>query len=350
MPHYFSNEIIENDKEIIYKCNYDVKTPEMHPLRWVLTRQIGIFFWYAGEICLDWYPLIRTREIVKDAKSIWYIYVTCGLFNLSKIILSLYHLRLSPKMLYDKDGQYRLVDVEKFYFPYWGIQLVIIIFSILYDVSVYHVLKKYSFHIENSGIGFVKKFKTFSIYRIRISAITAAVFLPLIIITILVKYYYGIFQHYYNLEFSFDEIRTSIANLQYFIVFIDQILLSYSEISSSRTKNSSVTYKENKSFNENSPEFKYKFDSLGNRSHRSASSLKRSKKHLDLNNLDGGGLMEYNKYDNNPSNDMMINNNNNNNNYNYNQNFNTTTMISKNNDYNYLNEPYVISYPRYNYN
>jgi len=233
MPRYYANTIIEGPNNTTYiGCVNSVTAPEMHPLRWVLTRQLGMFLWYTGEICVDWYPLIRTREIVKDAKAIWYVYLTCILFNLSKVVSAFYHLTLSPRDLYDENGVYRKYDVIMFYFKYWVIQLIVIIFSISYDFSVYYVLRKYSFQIENSSVSFVNKFKTFSLYRIRVTAIISAIFLPLITITIFLKFYYYHQYNYVNLEFSFDELRTSIANLQYFIIFIDQILLSYTNTAS----------------------------------------------------------------------------------------------------------------------
>jgi len=214
----------------------------MHPLRWLLTRQIGNVFWYVAEIFMDWYPLIRTREIVKTARSIWFVYLTCGLFNLSKIALIVLHFFLSPTNLYKHStGAYNKYDVDMFYFKYWIIQLLIIYSSVIYDFSVYCVLKKYSFQINISQIGFVQKFKVFSIYRIRVSLLVSILFLPLVSIAIICKFYYYYNNHYHKLEFSFDELRISIANLQYLIVFIDQILLAYTE-SRSKQRNQHISH------------------------------------------------------------------------------------------------------------
>ena len=39
-------------------------------LVFILTRQICSILWYVGEITGDWYPLLRTSDVVKNSKSI----------------------------------------------------------------------------------------------------------------------------------------------------------------------------------------------------------------------------------------------------------------------------------------
>jgi len=241
MPRYYSNTFDENTKT--YVCNYNASSAEMHPLRWVLTRQIGIFLWLTGEIIADWYPLIRTREIVYKKTSIWFVYVTCIIFNLAKGSLIILHFTLQPSQLYDEHGAFNRRHVNDFYFIYWAIQLGIIYASVLYDISIYLVLKKYAFHIQLSQVNFVKKFKTFSEYRIFVTMIISIFFLPLISIVIIIKFYYRYSKNYENLEFSFEEIRTSISNLQYFIIFIDQILLHISNNKRSMSNTDTFTIK-----------------------------------------------------------------------------------------------------------
>jgi len=244
MPRYYANTIISQDEYgVTLGCNFNfIPVPEVHPLKWFFTRQIGCIFWMVGEIIADWYPLIRTREIVKSAESIWYVYLTCGIFNLSKLSLIICHFFLSPKMLYDENGVYKKQYVSLFYFKYWVIQLIIIFASIIYDISVFLVLKRHAFQISISQLSFVKKFKTFSEYRIIVTMIITIIFLPIASIAIILKFYYYFKDGYTELEFSFDEIRRSIANLQYFIIFIDQILLSFSQPLTSSDNDSSNYY------------------------------------------------------------------------------------------------------------
>jgi len=203
----------------------------MHPFRWFLTRQIGTIFWYVGEIFADWYPLLRTKAIVKN-KSIRIVYATCALFNLSKIILIVYHLFKSPAELYNvQTGVYEIEEMDKFYLIYWVIQLSVIYTSLIYEYSVYIVLKKGIFDVNQYDFGFLKKFKMLSEYRILVSAVVSVIFLPIFSVSIILKISFFYFKNQ-NLEFEFEEVRQSIANVQYYMIFIDQILLIYSNYES----------------------------------------------------------------------------------------------------------------------
>jgi len=242
MPRYYSTTVTTNAlNETVYGCKYYSSAPEMHPLKWLITRQIGCTLWCLGEIVADWYPLLRTRAVCKDHKPLISIYIACAIFNMTKITLFLYHYTLSPAKLY-KEGVYDKTKIDMFYFKYWLIQLCVIYTSTIYDASVYFVLKKCLARINHYQLSFIKKFKTISEYRILISAFICATFLPIISFTILAKYYYYYKYTYHNLEFSFDEIRQSINNVQYFMIFIDQILLTRSNqetfLEASRQKSS----------------------------------------------------------------------------------------------------------------
>jgi len=234
MNHYFSFKYGNNE------CKYDAESTEMHPLKWVLTRQIGTIFWYVGEIFADWYPLLRTKAVIQKQKSIWYVYASCGFFNLSKISLILYHFTLSPKELFDNEGHYNKGRVDNFYNTYWIIQLIIMYASVIYDFTVFHVLKKNVFKVNKSEIGFMKKFRTISEYRIYVSVIISFCFMPIASIAIFTKFFFIIKDNYTGLDFNFDDIRTLIANGQYYMIFIDQILLlRSSEETKNRTTKSS---------------------------------------------------------------------------------------------------------------
>jgi len=297
MPRYFSNDPIkDNQGNIIgYKCKYDSPAPEMHPLRWMVTRQIGCVLWCFGEMVGDWYPLLRTRAVAKKQKSMWLVYISCGLFNLSKIALISVHFSLSPTQLYDKQGVYRKKRVNKFYFTYWLIQLLIIYASMIYDCTVYFVLRKNLSGIVKNSSGFIKKFKTVSEYRILVSAFVGITFLPLVSFTIIAKYYYYYKYQYDDLNFSFDEIRKSINNVQYYMIFIDQILLLHSKDQTINSKTSPFP-------GSNNPYF-----------------VKKSKSDLSLST---NPKKQYKNFNNSMvSNSFHNNNNNNNNNNNINYNY-----------------------------
>ncbi|KAG4105878.1 hypothetical protein H8356DRAFT_977420 [Neocallimastix lanati (nom. inval.)] len=275
MSKYYANTVAsDNDGIITYKCRYDASTSEMHPLKWVLTRQFGTILWYVGEIFADWYPLLRTRAVARNKQSIWYVYFTCGLFNFSKISLIIYHFMLNPKDLYNEHGVYRGKKVNDFYFTYWIIQLSIIYTSVIYDFSVYYALKRTVFQKTNYAIGFIKNFKTISEYRILISAGISVIFLPIVSLSIIMKYYYHYQYHYDNLDFSFEEIRKSIANVPHYMIFIDQILLLFTRHETSSIVSKSDTYSSkpihnlsnNQSININNSLFnsKYQYKKLNN--------------------------------------------------------------------------------------
>ncbi|OUM70539.1 hypothetical protein PIROE2DRAFT_1424 [Piromyces sp. E2] len=42
-------------------------------------------FWSLGEIIGDWYPLLRTKAIVNNKKKIKIVFITCGIYNITKI-------------------------------------------------------------------------------------------------------------------------------------------------------------------------------------------------------------------------------------------------------------------------
>eukprot|EP00833_Pecoramyces_ruminatium_P003298 jgi/Orpsp1_1/1177330/evm.model.c7180000061026.1 len=261
--HYYANSAITDaDGNVTgYTCSYFSPNTEMHPFKWFLTRQIGCIFWCCGEIVADWYPLLRTKAVAREQKSIWLVYLTCGLFNLSKVMLILYHYCLSPTELYDSHGVYDKSKVDLFYFIYWIIHLIIIYASVVYDYSVYYVIKKSFSQLEQLQYGFLKKFKTISEYRILVSAVVCVIFLPIVSFTIIIKYYYYYKYGYHNLEFSFDEIRQSINNVQYFMIFIDQILLIRSSDESSKISSRSNNSSNNYTFNQSISKLNFKSSS-----------------------------------------------------------------------------------------
>jgi len=208
-------------------CVTTLSYTEQHPLKWTLTRQFNSFFWYIGEIIGDWYPLLRTRAVARDNRSIKLVYASCILYNLSKLSVPISQLFLFPWTLY-KDGVYDKDHVDGYYNYYWVIQAVIILCSLIYDLTVYMILKNQLFDKSLAEFGFLKKFRTISEYRIVVSAIVGLIGLPFSLATAVAKVYF------YNndkkdLNFSIEDFRLVINNLQYMIIFIDQILLIHSK-------------------------------------------------------------------------------------------------------------------------
>ncbi|ORX42608.1 hypothetical protein BCR36DRAFT_156388 [Piromyces finnis] len=267
-------------------CVNTVSSPERHPLRWVLTRQLGNFLWYLGEIVADWYPLLRTKAVVKEKHLIRWVFISCGIYNLSKIILIGIHFKVTPSQLYNEKGEYDKDRMDMFYFVYWVVQLIIIYTSALYDLFVYLVLKKSVFTNSRTDIGFFKKFKTISEYRILLSAIISALFLPIVSVTIIIKFIYYIKYNFHDLDFSFDEVRKIISNVQYYMIFIDQILLFQSKQETSYDTNvSSNSYKLSLNKSNGSRSEKFQYSTLNNSTNAllSRSTIEQSESNTNTN-------------------------------------------------------------------
>jgi hypothetical protein len=221
--YYFTNDYIKDGDVIVgVRCKYT----DWHPFNWFLTREICSILWYVGEMVGDWYPLLRTRAVVRNSKSIWAVYVTCIIFNLTKVALIVLHLSRSPTEMFDKMGSYDYDAGLHFYNKYYIIQLIINYASFLYDITVYIVLKRSIFTKTHSKEGFFKKFKNLSEYRMLVSALVCSIFLPIISINIFMKFYYQKVYNYKSLNFDFEDTRRMVSSVQYYMIFIDQILLS----------------------------------------------------------------------------------------------------------------------------
>jgi hypothetical protein len=206
------------------ECANDIGNTERSPLKWFISRQINSFFWYIGEIIGDWYPLLRTKAVARDKSSLRYVYITCILFNITKISIPISQFFLSPTSLYTKEGVYDNAHVEGYYNYYWFIQVAIIVASLLYDLSVYMALKKNLFDKSVGEFGFLKKFRTISEYRIVVSALIGCIGLPVSLVTAIAKV--ALYNNQYKeLNFTIEDFRTVVNNVQYMMIFIDQILL-----------------------------------------------------------------------------------------------------------------------------
>ena len=105
-------------------------------------------------------------------------------------------------------------------------QCVIIGTSLIYDISVYLVLRKQLFKkTSKNEFGFLKKFRSISEYRIVVSAVIGCFGLPIALGIMSAKFYYCYVRKEIDIDFSFEDLRTTISNVQYFMIFIDQILL-----------------------------------------------------------------------------------------------------------------------------
>jgi len=230
----------------VYEGNCNVKEG---PLLWFIGRDFAMVFWYTAEIIGDWYPLLRTKAVVKNEKIIWLVYITCGIFNLSKVAKVVLYCSRNLRTMYNVNGEF---DFEKDGYLYKVgdiIELVIYTTALLYDLAVYIVLKKCIFSKNNYyNFGFLKKFKNLSEYRILLSSLISLFFLPFLFAAQAFRFHYLYkYRGAYALNFTSEDAREFVTHIQYFMMYIDQIFLTCfkneSSVSSSNNNSGSNVYK-----------------------------------------------------------------------------------------------------------
>jgi len=204
---------------------------------------------YISEIIGDWYLLVRTKAIVKSNKKLKWVYVTCIIYNivrLSKIYFNFKYVpfkdNFDPKE--DKlDFYLRKVEYKK---NKWICDLLLHTTSIFYDLAVIITLKKNVFvkynnitHGEKKGNFFIANFQRLSVYRIYWTVILSILFSPLIFMfcftllyalnqvnTLKPEQQIAFFQTYCN-DRDIENIRISIMNVSYILIYVDQIMLRH---------------------------------------------------------------------------------------------------------------------------
>ncbi|OUM58456.1 hypothetical protein PIROE2DRAFT_16245 [Piromyces sp. E2] len=313
---------------------------------WYKSAALGNVFWLTGEIIADWYPLLRTKAVTNNnRRKIKYVYVTCILYNIIKIINIYcyfidYPINLSIR---DKNGKV-VTDYAMFKIRWWIIVFIMNIISCFYDISVilslrkciFNKLKKSNDKNENT---FISKFKQISEFRIICSMIASIIFLPIILLFVI--YLLHTLKKVKNepnipSDETIDYLRRVVLNVNYNLMYIDQILLKcYVERSNSKIPNNSINaYNYDTSYNFGSPSF----HSSINKSYISNNSLNLSSpenssiiynhnydtsksylidnNNININNVHNNYLLEY--FDINKNNAYTNNNNMNNNCYNNN--------------------------------
>ncbi|ORX80767.1 hypothetical protein BCR32DRAFT_268678 [Anaeromyces robustus] len=216
-PHYFVNGSSG--------CVFD----GMHPRKWLFKMELGNIFSILGEIIGDLYPLLRISEISESKREVIYVFISCTIFNISKIGLAIYNLTLGPENLYNINGVYREDQMSKRNTYYTFIQLIITYASVIYSIFVWIVVRRYINQVKYSEFNsFTKKFKNVPEYRLSCMQIFN-------IISMLLVSSAGILQMIYykknpktEVDFTMEELRDYLAGLQYFMIFVDQIFLIHS--------------------------------------------------------------------------------------------------------------------------
>jgi len=215
---------------------------------------VASIFWYASEIMGDWYPLLRTKAIIKNKRKIKFIYLICILFNLVKLVqMSNYLFNVPFRKGYDIPSEEleKLYDEDNTKFTYKVIINTALqqLFSLTYDISVIIALRKNVFnevykdkkerykHNEKDNdseserkYNFLKKFKQLSEYRIYVSMVLTIIGIILMIVMSFFIVYANMHKdkNSTGIDYSIaNSIREMILNFNYNLMYIDQILLRY---------------------------------------------------------------------------------------------------------------------------
>ncbi|ORX76349.1 hypothetical protein BCR32DRAFT_284269 [Anaeromyces robustus] len=312
--------IFENTGDVMENKypGYDYSYHSNEAYKW--SHAISRIIYYSSDIVGDWYLLFRTKALVKSNKKIIMVYITCILFNCSKLAKIYFNFSYTPfKENFDPeldryDYYSKKIEYKK---KKWTCDFFLHIASIIYDLTVIITLKRNVFinyeniteKNERENI-FIKKFQQISTYRIYWTLLLSIICSPLVFL-FCTKLVYT----YHNLDFLQDQekinfykehcddsdiekFRVSINHTGYVLMYIDQILLRYYAI-------------ENKKINGTNPKKNYNMIKYHN--------------YYNINNNDN----DYNN--NNYNNDYNDNNDNNSNSHNKNKNKNKSHSHSHSN-------------------
>ncbi|KAG4093318.1 hypothetical protein H8356DRAFT_1403539 [Neocallimastix lanati (nom. inval.)] len=210
---------------------------------WYVSYGVGNIFFSLGEIIGDWYPLLRTKAVANNGKKVKFVYATCILYNLSKILgMFCYFYDIDLTYL---DGGLINPKTAIFKIRWWSIIALIQVTSCIYDISVIYALKACLFNrlkeFKNSGRhNFLEKFQRISEFRIVVSMAISLIFLPFVFFFVYVNMnscQKSPEKCDFSIDFSLENIRRVVICLNYNFMFIDQILLRrYAERSNQRLK------------------------------------------------------------------------------------------------------------------
>eukprot|EP00833_Pecoramyces_ruminatium_P011732 jgi/Orpsp1_1/1185764/evm.model.c7180000095126.1 len=205
---------------------------------WLISNSIASLFWLTGEILGDLYPLLRIKAVTNNHRKIRIVYVTCILYNITKVIGIIHQFSPIDLRILDENRN-KVKDIENFRIKWWEIVFFMQLASCLYDLSVIYSLKNCLFNKlkeyknnnmnnnTHSGNSFMNKFKQISEFRIILSMVITLLFIPIlfIFVVILNQNYNMNDIKYINLNSSIEQFRQVVLSFNFTFMYIDQILL-----------------------------------------------------------------------------------------------------------------------------
>jgi len=243
-----------------------------------------------GEIVGDWYPLLRTKAVIKNSsnkKKLMFVYITCIFYNITKIFgIYCYFMKIPMNLNVIDDQGKQVKDKLRFYVYWWTAVLTMQIASFFYDLSVIYALNtclfkkiklfdtinnynrnNYSMSVSNNSMNnngngndknnyhtqekrnrysFLEKFKHISELRIIISMAASIVFVPFLVIfvTILIKELrHGEDPTKMKYNMPIEQFRNVVISINFTFMYIDQILMkSYVAKGYNTSRNKSLTH------------------------------------------------------------------------------------------------------------
>ncbi|ORX47642.1 hypothetical protein BCR36DRAFT_371709 [Piromyces finnis] len=242
ISHWFLRSIGDVLKHIMkfYPPDPNMEWP-YHLESWYVSNSFARVFWFAGEIIGDWYPLIRTKAIIKNKRKIKPVYITCFIYNIVKIVGVACDFVYAPKDLNKPQEKF---EINKYVLDYkvhwWVIVMVTQVASFFYDMSVIIALKNSLFNklksltLNSKKNRFIDKFKQISELRIFISMIISFLFLPfaLYLVSFLIYNYYYVINYkatfdIHSINDKIEKLRQLVLNFNYTFMYIDQVLLRF---------------------------------------------------------------------------------------------------------------------------
>ncbi|KAG4107406.1 hypothetical protein H8356DRAFT_1332778 [Neocallimastix lanati (nom. inval.)] len=220
---------------------------------WTYPYGVASLFWYLSEIIGDWYPLLRTKAIINNPQKIRVVYVICITFNIVKITQFYNFITYIPFKIVNgmpSDTTY-FKDLGNHRIKQWGNVIVQLIISFLYDLAVIRILKTQIFNKIKRDImrknRFIANFKFISEYRIKISMISTIIAFPFLFCFSFLCISQTFSRKNNTISsLSAESIRQCVLNINYSLMYIDQILLRFFV---ERNKNNKEKYKNSSPLN-----------------------------------------------------------------------------------------------------
>ncbi|KAG4102032.1 hypothetical protein H8356DRAFT_1653286 [Neocallimastix lanati (nom. inval.)] len=236
---------------------------------WYVGYGVSNIVYSLGEIIGDWYPLLRTKAVTNNNNKVKIVYITCIIYNLSKVLGMFCYFYDIDLEWADKEKMIPNNKTVEFKIRWWSVIALMQLTSCIYDISVIYALKTCLFNrlkeFKNSGRhNFLEKFQRISEFRIVLSMAASAVFLPFVFFFLYInvnKCKKDVCD--YTIDFSLESLRRVVICLNYNFMFIDQILIRrYAERSNERLKTMSTTSKSYVKSKTNNDSYNHEYKSL----------------------------------------------------------------------------------------